>query len=1335
MSLVRFQVFLFSFLLLLLCGSVAVVHASVGNRIFRHIDIRDGLSQNTVNCILQDKSGYMWFATKDGLNRYDGISFRVFKNTNSGLKCNFINTIHEAPDGNIWIGSERGLFVYDPLTESVRYVDATADDTSSPLRSPILSIMTCPSDSMVYVVASGRGVYRYNPETDVLEQQLGENSNRNVSFCSFYSDRVWLGVPNEDLYFAETPNALLIPVRDRHDKAPFINTAVLDILHKGNFTFVGTDKGLYRIDHNSMDIMMVLPHFVRTLCIAPDDKTLWAGTQDGIFLVNTEDVSSITNLAHPGVDEPFSLADNAIYSIFVDKEGGMWIGTYFGGINYLPPRKNFFENYYPHSEMAQMGQRVREMCIDWQNNVWIGTEDKGLQLFDPSTKSITPVHSNLLTNNIHGLCISGDWLYVGAFAGGLERINLKTGQRRTYFANGTAGSLVSNYIFTMTPATEGGVWIGTTEGVMHYDEQTDAFTSLEGLPGTFIYHVMQSSDSVLWMATYNDGLWSYDHSAEKFKHYSFQDDIQGTIGDTKVISLYEDSKHRLWVMTHCGGLSSLDPSTGVFTTHPLDTVANRFNIVYRMVEDRQGNLWCSTNNGLVSYNPDTGHRVFYTSSDGLQSDQFNYQSGIIDSMGYLYFGCVNGFVRFRPDIFMRGGAPPRLALSSLSVFDKLQTPLSAGSVLQQSIDRTTHLTLSSDQNSFAISARILSYVSPERNSVQYFLDGYDKQWHTIGTETPVISYSNLPYSTYTLHIRGCNSEGVPAVTQRTLTIELNPPFYLTSLAKTIYALIALMLIALALRLFHLRNKRKFKIAQQILDKEKEQELYNSKIRFFTNIAHEIRTPLTLIKSPLENIINDPHINQDTKEDLDIAHRNTMRLVTLVNQLLDFRKLETDGLRPNFQTMDITAALNGISATFKHEIAQRRLRLDMHAEPKVMAVADSDLISKIMVNLIGNAVKYAATYIDISLKSEKDTFCLTITNDGPIVPLSMREEIFIPFVNYESEENPNITTTGLGLALVRSLTEMHHGSINMDNDPDANRFILIMPLLQDGVIINLVAGEHETPLHEDSSILVDTHPDTNATPNTPTQQPTLLIVEDNEQLLQFLQRHFSRAYTTLTATNGEEALSLLHRGENISIVISDVMMPGMDGVELCNAIKTDVNFSHIPVLLLTAKTAVQARIEGLRNGADAYIDKPFTMAVLEQNVRTILDNRQRLYETFAQRPYAMSAITNASSQVEQEFLDRLSHEVSANLDNPEYDVDSLAQAMNMSRSSLNRKIKATLNLTPNDYIRTERLKKAALLLNTGKYKVNEVCYMVGFNTPSYFAKCFQKQYGVLPSDVD
>lgn len=509
---------------------------------------------------------------------------------------------------------------------------------------------------------------------------------------------------------------------------------------------------------------------------------------------------------------------------------------------------------------------------------------------------------------------------------------------------------------------------------------------------------------------------------------------------------------------------------------------------------------------------------------------------------------------------------------------------------------------------------------------------------------------------------------------------------------------------------------------EMFEREKERELYTAKIDFFTNVAHEIRTPLTLIKSPLENVLVSQNVPGEIRDDLEIMDLNTNRLLDLVNQLLDFRKTETQKFKLNFVNCDISESLQQIYTRFTPLARQKGLEFTIDCPDQLYASVDREGLTKIVSNLFSNAIKYSETYIHVKLlhNTIDETFVLSVCNDGNVIPLDMREKVFEPFIQYKDGMSNMVSGTGIGLALARSLAELHDGTLSMDDSVEHNCFLLTLPLNQEHTIA-VMKNDRET-----QNILKE-EPQTIQKQN----RHTVLIVEDNPEMLSFVVKQLSPVYLVLTATNGVEALNVLEN-HTVNLVISDIMMPEMDGLELCDHIKSDLNYSHIPIILLTAKTTMQSKIDGLKSGADAYVDKPFSVEYLKVAIANLLRNREKLHAAFAHSPFVQTN-TMAMTKADETFLKTLNDVTMANMQNPDFSLDDMAGLLNMSRSSLNRKIKGLLDMTPNDYIRLERLKKAAQLLKEGECKVNEICYMVGFNTPSYFTKCFQKQFGILPKD--
>ena len=1314
----------------LLFGIIQSAGAGSIRYYFRTWDIRNGLSQNTVNAILQDRNGLMWMGTKDGLNRFDGHSFRVFKRENSGLGNNYITALHEATDGRIWIGTDGGVYVYDPRKETFEpFRDSSIKRAVTQISSDI--------QGHIWIASDEEGLFCYDPETDRLTNPLLplKQKARLANVTRFWFDPhdnvSWLGLYAENLYYSSDNLKSLHPFRDQEGRETFhedIINAQVDA--PGSRRFIGSAHGLTEINLTTRRTRKLLDAYVRSLCLKSEQE-LWAGTEDGLYICHLGN-GTITHIRSTGEEDAYALADNALYSLCLDREGGMWIGSYFGGVNYYPHQYTYFEKFYPHDAISYFGRRVREFCPDNQGTLWIGTEDKGLFRFHPETGQIDPFESNLIGKNIHGLCLDGNNLWVGTFSHGLTRIDLRTRAMRHYEKGTAPNTLSANDIFSLCKGASGQLWIGTTSGLLRYNPATDDFTRIPELGSLFVYYVLEDHRGDLWVATYSNGLFRFDASSRTWKHFVSPERNADVFPPyNKVISIYEDSRNRLWFMTQGAGFFRYVPQGEKFVRYDM---SDGFpgNIFYRMVEDKQHNLWLTTNNGLVCFNPDKGSKRIYTTANGLLSNQFNYQSGYINDKGCIYLGSINGFIRFDPSTFVENTQVPPVRFTDIQWFNKRMPVGAKGSPLKEGITFAQKIELAPNQNSFILHAAVLSYQAPEMNTLIYKLEGIDKEWHT--AKEGVINCANLPHGTYTLHVKGSNADGVWNPRECTLQIKVHTPFYLSGWAYAIYALLAVWVAVGIINYFRAKSRRRHRRAFEKLEHEKERELYTAKVDFFTNVAHEIRTPLTLIKSPLENVLATEGLPHAVRDDLEIMDLNTQRLLNLVNQLLDFRKTESKGFRLTFVWCDISELIHQTYLRFTPLARQRRIGFTLECPKGIRASVDREAFTKIVSNLMNNAVKYTESYIHVSLAMKgEDRFCLTVSNDGKPIPRHMREEIFKPFIQYREENAGQTSGTGIGLALARSLAELHGGSLEMDSQAADNTFVLTLPVSHEQTldIDNLGALTPDAP----GGMQPEAAPKAQGPKADPEDAQhfryTILVAEDNAEMRAFLLRQLDTTYRVLEASNGVEALDMLQQ-RTINLVLSDVMMPEMDGYTLCDHIKSNVETSHIPVILLTAKATLQAKIEGLKLGADAYIEKPFSMEYLKVVVANLLENREKLHATFAHSPFVQTNSV-ALTKADEAFLKKLNDLVTDNMQNPDFRIDDIADHMNMSRSSLNRKIKGVLDMTPNDYLRVERLKRAAQLLREGECKINEVCYMVGFNTPSYFTKCFLKQFGILPKD--
>lgn len=1328
-------------LLCFICYQISC-HAQVADEhyYFKNLSVQNGLSQNTVNTILQDKQGFMWFGTKDGLNRYDGLSFRKFKHDDRSQRSignNFITALYEDEKGNIWVGTDVGLYIYYPEKDFFEhFTELSAENTKI---EHTVTAISGDNQGCVWVAVESQGLFCYELEKEKFRNYTLENFSfltTNVQTFAFdNSGTLWIGCYGDGLFYSKDRLKTLHPYLSPVDNKETYANDVVTCLVKGayNCLYVSSLKGgvkeLNLTSNKLHDLLLADENgesvFCRELLVASDNE-LWIGAESGLYIYNLR-LGKFVHL-RSSINDPYSLSDNAIYSLCKDCEGGIWIGSYFGGVNYYPRFYTNFEKYYPKgTENGLHGKRVREFCQDNQGILWIGTEDGGLNRFNPKTKTFSFFTPSNAFTNVHGLCLVDNHLWVGTFSKGVKVVDTRTGAIvKTFQKTDSPRSLIDNSVFSICRTTTGDIYLGTLFGLLRYNKQSDDFDRIPELNGRFVYDIKEDSGGNLWLATYANGAYCYNVSEKKWKNYLHDESNPKSLPYDKVVSIFEDSHRQVWLTTQGGGFCLFHPETETFTSYNLaDGLPN--DVVYQIVEDKDGLFWLTTNNGLVCFQPTTGAMKVYTTSNGLLGDQFNYRSSFETEDGTIYLGSIDGFVAFNPKNFSENKSLPFIVITDFLLFGKEVYVGEPGSPLEKSITFSDELVLQSNQNSFSFRVAALDFQAPRMSKIMYKLDGFDADWLTVG-ESPIVTYSNLRYGNYTFRVKVSNSDGVWNEEGISLKVHILPPFYFSIWAYFVYVLLIVGCSVYTFLYFKRRSNRKHRRQMEKFEQEKEREVYHAKIDFFTNVAHEIRTPLTLIKGPLENIILKKEVDKETREDLDIMKQNTERLLNLTNQLLDFRKTESQEFRLNFVECNITEVLKETHRRFTSLAKQKGLKFLLNVPAQdFYAHINREAFTKIISNLLNNAVKYAETYVHIFLEvddsEENKKFHLRTINDGVIIPDEMKEEIFKPFVRFNEKDDGRVTAgTGIGLALSRSLAELHQGSLVMLEGEEANCFYLTLPVVQNTTI--KLASEVTAGIES----VIEAH--TEQTENRE-DRATVLIVEDNPDMLAFVARQLADSYVVLTATNGSEALEILD-GHYVSLVISDVVMPVMDGFELCKKIKSDLNYSHIPVILLTAKTNIQSKIEGMELGADAYIEKPFSVEYLHACASNLIQNREKLRQAFTQSPF-VAANTMALTKADEEFIQKLNEVIQMNLSNPDFCMENMADGMNMSRSNFYRKIKGVLDLSPNEYLRLERLKKAAQLLKEGENRINEICYTVGFNSPSYFSKCFQKQFGVSPKD--
>lgn len=1305
------------------------------NYSFKHYNINNGLSQNTVHSIFQDKQGFMWFGTKDGLNRFDGNSFKIFKfSPNENLRDNVFHHILEDKDGKIWIATEDGVYIYDPRQEKFERFEAVTPDNLS--LDGWISDFIQDKDGDIWISIEDKGVFHYN----ITHERLVfypvtslPGGMRMISICIGNNNDIWVfpyGIPpvridketgqTSKFQLADNPELLHNLGEVRNVIADGNNQLILPTSHQGLIS-INTANRTARVllDSDSSGN----PIFVRTVARI-DNHTLWVGTESGLYILNTLE-GSIQNLRHDHL-VPTSLSDNAIYSIYKDRDDGVWVGTYFGGVDYYSEQLNKFDLFYSTSGANNMqGSRIREFCPADDDKLWIGTEDNGLHLFDPKTKTFLPLPDPLksLYNNIHALCNDGQYLWIGTFSKGLNRYNPQSGELVAYTNSGDIHSISQNSPFSIFRDKLGTLWIGTLAGLNIYDYEKNNFIRIDALQGIAIQDVFEDNKQRIWVSTFSDGLYQYNRGTDEWRIFKNDQNDHTSLPYNKVLSVYQDSHDRIWITTQGGGFSRFVEEDEVFVTiNSTDGLPN--DVVYQIVEDNDSNLWLSTNAGLVRYNPQNGTFRNFTIENGLRTNQFNYKSSYKCADGTIYFGSLDGFVRFNPATFSEPGQQYPIYFTGLSVNNVPVSPANEKSVLSESILFADQLILPYNKNSLRFDYTVLNYSNQNASQIVYKLNGFDKDWIDAKGNRSIV-YSNLNPGTYTLDIK-LNSD-VDNEYSKSLVIRIKPPLWLSVWAYVFYFILLVSAVLILIYFLRMRESNLRKRKMMEFEQIKERELYRSKINFFTNVAHEIRTPLSLIKAPLDFVLMTQKVSDEVKDNLQIVNKNADRLLNLTNQLLDFRKTESEAYSLRLKTQNVSELMRETFLRFTVLAKQRQLDFSLDLpENDIYAQVDKEAFLKIISNLMGNAIKYCDNFVHIKAyesKTERDelSFHVITENDGERIPQHYKDEVFKPFVHIDRQMDRKVDGTGIGLALSRSLTELHKGTLSLDGDDTLNRFHLILPI---GEVVKPAQGisdNEQTQLQEEQT----------KDKKSPQILHTILLVDDDAELLDFEAKFLSTRYHVLTAENGVQAMDVLKEA-NVNLIVSDVMMPEMDGFELTRKIKSDIEFSHIPIILLTAKTNVQSKVKGFETGADSYIEKPFSVEILMAQIANLLQNREKLRETFLKHPF-IGANSIAFTKSDEEFIIKMNAIVHENIDNSDFIVEDIAEHFNMSRASFYRKIKGVLNLTPNEYIRIERLKKAALLLKEKEYKVNEVCYMVGFNSPSYFSKCFQQQFGILPKD--
>ncbi|KQM69335.1 hypothetical protein ASE74_04825 [Pedobacter sp. Leaf216] len=1041
-------------LLILLCLTFSANLLLAQPYYFRHYQVENGLSNNTAFCSVQDGDGFMWFGTKDGLNRFDGYAFKTYRHDPDkagSLGNDLIYALHYDQHKTLWVGTNNGVYRYNPSKESFSIIKGTEG----------MRIIDLNSDMKgnLWILSSFK-IYLYQKSTKKM-QVFGNNARFDASLVTVLKNgSVWIstGKGTVEKYNPEENNFQSFNINGINKKPEYGWVSRLAETGNGKLLIGTTNQGVKLFDpvtRQSKNILKLnddqTPIFVRDIKKTGLNE-FWIATESGIYIYN-DSTEKITHIQKQ-YNNDYSLSDNAIYSICQDREGGVWTGTYFGGVNYYSSHTSLFTKYFPQKGTNSIsGSDVREITRDLAGNFWIGTEDAGLNKLDIKTgqfKHFLPDGrpGSIAYSNIHGLLVDGDKLWIGTFEHGLDVLDLKTEKVIKHYQAGVGNALRTNFIVTFCKTRSGEILVGTINGIYRYNRKRDDFDPIAGLPFIFYDSVIEDSQGNIWAGSFNDGVFRFNLSKPGYVNFRNSTSDAKSLSHNTINSIFEDKQHQMWITTDGGGLSRFDKKTQQFKRYG---VKNGFpsNYLFRIKQDASNKFWISSTRGLIHFDPATALSKTYSKANGLLTDQFNYNSAYQGKDGRIYFGSVKGLISFNPADLTATTYETPVFLTGFQVNSTEIGLNGANAISDKSIVYADTIELNYNQSSFSIDFAALSYRSPEMTEYAYKMSGLYKDWEYLKTNRKVY-FTKLAPGKYTFEVKAL-VEGSNTWSNKNvkLLIRISPPFYLSPFAYFIYFISAGAIIFFLVSRYHQKIALKNSRRMEVFEHEKQKEVYQAKIEFFTNVAHEIRTPLTLIIGPMEKLIKQADAIPAIEKNLRIMGRNTDRLLKLTNQLLDFRKTETSDFSLNFVKADITEILKDVYLQFQPAAEQRTVNYLINLPEKAFsAYIDVEAFYKIISNLIDNAIKYGKTTVEIKLEQTagEDKFRVTVMNDGHKIPKEIQNKIFEPF--FRAKETEITRGTGIGLSISKSLAQLHSGELYLDfNHNDFNIFVLELPIHQ------------------------------------------------------------------------------------------------------------------------------------------------------------------------------------------------------------------------------------------------------------------------------------------------
>ena len=1314
---------------------------------FKHLEVSDGLSNNSVNTICKDRDGFMWFGTTTGLNRYDGYTFKIYQhaeNDPGSLPDNYITDIVEMPDGRFWVNTGRGYVLFDK--EQDCFITDVTGFMKNLESGGVPEQVFVDREGNTCLSVAGEGCYRYKEGGKRLffsyvEHSLPEHGVTQIAECS---DGLLL-IYNTGLLVCLNRATLAIKWKSDEIKKyiPAGKTIEFSLfVDRDNCIWAYSLMGIWAYDCGTKSwrtdltaIWSSRPDVIIHAVAQDIEGRIWVGKDyDGIDVLEKETGKVTSLVAHD--DNGRSLPHNTIYDLYADRDGIMWVGTYKKGVSYYS-ESIFKFNMYEWGDIT---------CIEQadENRLWLGTNDHGILLWNRSTGKAEPFWRDAegqLPNPVVSMLKSKDGkLWVGTFNGGLYCMN---GSQIRSYKEGVGNALASNNVWALVEDDKGRIWIASLGGGLQ---------CLEPVSGTFETYTSSNSallennvtslcwvdNNTLFFGTANQGVGMMDMRTREIKK------IQGQSGNVKLSNdavnhVYKDSRGLVWIATR-EGLNVYDTRRHVFLG--LSFVAEaKGNFIAAITEDQERNMWVSTSRKVIRVtvaSDGKGSYLFdsraYNSEDGLQNCDFNQRSIKTLHNGIIAIGGLYGVNVFAPDHIRYNKMLPNVMFTGLSLFDeavKVGQSYGGRVLIEKELNDVENVEFDYKQNIFSVSFASDNYNLPEKTQYMYKLEGFNNDWLTLPLGVHNVTFTNLAPGKYVLRVKAINSDGYVGIKEATLGIVVNPPFWMSWWAYLLYTVGLVIVLFLARYRMLKREREKFHLQQIENEVAKNEEINNMKFRFFTNVSHELRTPLTLIISPLEGMLKETTDElQSTR--LQLMYRNAQRLLHLVNQLLDFRKGEMSTHQLSLSEGDIISYVHSVCNSFLLMADKKHIQFSFFSGIDTFSMAfDADKVGKIVMNLLSNAFKFTpeggrVTVMIEHVAGTPDILEIKIADTGIGISDVDKEHIFERFYQAGHKGVEETTGNGIGLSLVRDFVTLHEGEVKVfDNIGMGSVFVIQFPVKHVETQVQL---PEETGMsagdEEDKEMKEEAREETERK-----NFPLLLIVDDNEDFRIFMRYSLELQYRVKLAVNGKEAWEMMQE-ELPDLVISDVMMPQMDGNELCRLIKQDKRTAHIPVILLTARQNTEAKLEGLQTGADDYVTKPFNMTILVLRIRKLIELSRYHRVTQGMIDPAPSEIVITS--LDEKLIEKAIKYVEDNMSRTELSVEELSRELGMSRVHLYKKLLQITGKTPIEFIRVIRLKRAAQLLRESQLHVSEVAFEVGFNNPKYFSRYFKDEFGVLPS---